>query len=80
LISKGVLKKMVKKKKFSKGKEDSDKCSCGSCGAIYGFGFLGSLIYYISTATSFWVGALGVLKSLVWPAFLVFELLKFVGA
>jgi len=59
-----------------------NKCStsthCG--GAGYGLGFIGAAIYYISTATSFWMGVLGVLKALVWPAFLVYELLKFVGA
>jgi len=56
------------------------KCvHCGS-GAVYGLGFIGSVIYYISTATSFWMGVLGVLKSFVWPAFLVYELLKLVGA
>jgi len=55
--------------------------SCGACGgAVYGLGFIGAVIYYISTATSFWVGVLGVLKALVWPAFLVFELLKYLGA
>jgi len=53
-------------------------CGCGQCSnAIYGLGFVGSAIYYISTATSFWMGVLGVLKALVWPAFLVYELLKF---
>jgi hypothetical protein len=50
---------------------------CSSGGAIYGLGFIGAVIYYISTATSFWMGVLGVLKALVWPAILVFELLKF---
>jgi hypothetical protein len=49
-------------------------------GAIFGLGFIGSVIYFISTATDFWMGVLGVLKSLVWPAFMVFELFKFVGA
>jgi len=53
--------------------------SDGTSGAIYGLGFLGAAIYYISTATSFWVGLLGVLKAIVWPAFLVFELLRFLG-
>jgi len=55
--------------------------SCGgSCGgAFYGLGFLGALVYYLSQATSFWMGVLGVLKALVWPAFLVFELFKFLG-
>jgi hypothetical protein len=52
-------------------------CGSGSSGAIYGLGFIGAVIYYISTATGFWVGILGVLKALVWPAFLVFELLKY---
>jgi hypothetical protein len=52
-------------------------CGCGCCnGAIYGLGFIGSAIYYISNATGFWMGVLGVLKALVWPAFLVFEMLK----
>lgn len=50
------------------------------CGGVYGLGFVGSAIYYISTATSFWGGVLGLLKACVWPAFLVFELLKFLGA
>ena len=51
-----------------------------STGSIYGFGFIGAVIYYISTATGFWMGVLGFLKALVWPAFLVYELLKSVGA
>lgn len=60
------------------------KCSgsrmpgCGGCG--YGLGVLGAAIYYISTASGFWMGVLGILKALVWPAFLVFELLKFLAA
>lgn len=56
--------------------------SCGSThtgNAIYGLGFIGSAVYYISTATGFWMGVLGFLKAIVWPAFLVFELLKFLG-
>jgi len=51
---------------------------CGGC--AYGLGFIGAVIYYISNATGFWMGVLGVLKAIVWPAFLVFELLKLVGA
>ena len=45
-------------------------------GAIYGLGFLGAAIYFIGTATTFWMGVLGFLKALVWPAFLVYEALK----
>ena len=58
------------------------KCNmqkCGSGGAVYGLGLIGSAVYYVSTATSFWIGVLGILKAIVWPAFLVYELLKFLG-
>ena len=48
--------------------------------AVYGVGLIGAAIYYISTATSFWIGVLGILKALVWPAFLVYEALQAVGA
>ncbi len=44
---------------------------------FYALGIIGALIYFISTATSFWIGALGVLKAIVWPIFVVYELLKF---
>lgn len=54
-------------------------CGCGCGGAAYGLGFIGSAIYYISVATGFWIGVLGVLKSLVWPAFLVYELFKYLA-
>jgi hypothetical protein len=48
--------------------------------AIYGLGFIGAAIYYISNATGFWMGFVGFLKALVWPAFLVYEALKTLGA
>ncbi len=57
------------------------KCNyAGNSGCIYGVGFIGALVYYLSTANSFWIGVLGVLKSIVWPGFLVYEALKFLGA
>lgn len=69
-------------------KNSKTSCECkkditGSCsvGAFYGLGFIGSAIYYVSSANEFfWQGVLGILKSLVWPAFLVYELLSFIGA
>ena len=48
-------------------------------GGIYFLGFVGAAIYYVSTATDFWMGALGVLKAIVWPAFLVFSALSELG-
>jgi hypothetical protein len=51
----------------------------GSGGAFYGLGFIGALVYYLTTATSLLAGILGFLKALVWPAFLVYGVLKFLG-
>jgi hypothetical protein len=48
-------------------------------GAIYGLGMIGAAVYYIMHASCFWAGVLGFLKALVWPAFLVFELMKHLG-
>jgi len=48
-------------------------------GAIYGLGFIGAAIYFISHATGFWMGVLGFLKALVWPAILVYGALKQIG-
>lgn len=64
--------------------EGHECCGCGKghkgCGGcLYGLGFLGAAIYYISIASGFWMGVLGVLKATVWPAFLVYELFKFLG-
>ena len=69
-------------------KKDKDCCGDNnSCwhphhktnGAVYGLGFIGAVIYYISTATGFWMGVLGILKAIIWPAFLVYNALKFLG-
>ncbi len=49
----------------------------GSGGAMYGLGFIGALVYYLSHAASFWAGVLGILKAIVWPALLVYHWLVF---
>jgi hypothetical protein len=51
----------------------------GAAGAVYGLGLIGAAVYFISTATSFWMGVLGFLKAIVWPAFLVFHAMKSLG-
>ena len=51
----------------------------GTGGAIYCLGFIGALVYYITTAPTLWAAILGFFKALVWPAFLVFGTLKFLG-
>jgi hypothetical protein len=69
--------------------EPKDKCNCGcghrrynanaSGGAVYGLGFIGAAVYFISHAATFWMGVLGFIKAMVWPAFLVYEALKAVA-
>jgi len=48
-------------------------------GAVYGLGLIGALVFYIQQAANFWEGVIGVLKAIVWPAFLVYHLLDFLG-
>lgn len=53
--------------------------SNASAGAVYGLGLIGAAIYFISTATGFWMGVLGFLKAIVWPVFMVYEAFKYLG-
>ena len=55
-------------------KENVQKNATG--GVVYGLGFIGAAIYFISHATGFWMGVLGFLKAIVWPVFLVYEAFK----
>jgi hypothetical protein len=74
-----IGKEIDKEMKKGCGKGIPNKsCTCG--GGVYCLGFIGAAIYYISTATGFWNGVLGFLKAIIWPVFLVLEVLKFVGA
>jgi hypothetical protein len=45
----------------------------GGASAVYCLGFIGAAVYFIGHATGFWMGVLGFLKALVWPAFLVYQ-------
>lgn len=79
-IGKAIGEKMEKECKDGKCKPWQEKCQGqGSSGALYGLGFLGALYYYLTTATSLWAGVIGVIKALLWPAVLVYELMKFLG-
>ena len=48
----------------------------GSSGAIYGLGVIGAAVYYIVHAPDFWMGALGLIKAVFWPAFLIFKVFE----
>jgi hypothetical protein len=50
-----------------------------SNGAVYGLGFIGAAIFFVIKATTFWMGVIGILKALVWPAILVFYALRALG-
>ena len=47
--------------------------------AVYGLGMIGAWVYYWRTADTTSDRALGVLKGLVWQAFLVYEAFSAVG-
>jgi hypothetical protein len=51
----------------------------GGGNAVYGLGLIGALVFYIQQADGFWSGVLGILKALVWPAFVIYDLLKFLA-
>lgn len=51
----------------------------GGSAPVYGFGFLGALVYYIGHATTLGLGVLGFFKAILWPAMLVYELLKYLN-
>lgn len=62
---------------MAKTKKKRDGVKMGQENTIYALGIIGAAVYYVSHAANFWHGVLGLLKSLVWPAFLVYELLKY---
>jgi len=47
----------------------------GGGGAVYGLGLIGALVYYFQHSTSFVEVLLGILKAILWPAFLLYHVL-----
>lgn len=64
---------------MAKGKNNEGECvtvhNKGGAfgGGVYGLAFFGALIYYLDKADSFWIGVLGILKAIVWPAMLIYK-------
>ena len=50
----------------------------GGGNVVYGLGMIGALVYYVGHADSFASGVIGMLKAFVWPAFMVYDLLRFI--
>lgn len=49
----------------------------GASEAVYGLGIIGAWVYYFTHAATFLLGLLGFFKGIFWPAFLVYEALKY---
>jgi len=49
----------------------------GVSNGVYGLGFIGALVFYIQHAATFGEGVMGLLKALVWPAFVIYRLMDF---
>lgn len=49
----------------------------GGGDAVYGLGMIGALIYYIQTSAGIMGFLFAIFKGVFWPAFLVYELLKY---
>jgi hypothetical protein len=67
------------KKEYFMGNDEKHHCKGRGGmhnGTIYGMGFIGAAVYFIQQATGFWMGALGVLKAMVWPAVLVYKVFE----
>lgn len=50
-----------------------------SSGAVYGLGLIGSLVFFIQQSSTFPQALLGIIKAILWPAFLVYEAFKFLS-
>lgn len=49
----------------------------GAGDAVYGFGLIGALVYFVPQAVSFTDKLWAIGKAFVWPAMLVYHLLQF---
>lgn len=54
----------------------SNAGAAGSGGAVYGLGMIGAWVYFWQQADGFWAHLLALLEGLVWPAFLVYDVLE----
>jgi len=60
----------------SKPRASSTACK-GGAGGIWFLGFIGAFFYYLHTHSgTFWLVLLAVMKSVVWPAFVVYHVMS----
>lgn len=63
---------------MANSKDKSVYVNQGGGNAVYGLGMIGAVVFYVQEASGFWAVVLAFLKALVWPAFFVYDILKFV--
>jgi len=51
-----------------------------SGGLTYLLALIGAMVYFIQQAHGFWPVVVAILKAIVWPVFLVYDVLKFIHA
>ena len=61
------------------GQKMKIKYQGGSSDSVYGLGLIGAWVYYIGRAKTLQEGTLGFFKGILWPAFLVYDLLVFLN-
>ena len=54
--------------------------SAAGGGAIYGLGIFAAFVYFWQQADSFWEHLFAILQGVLWPAFMVYEGFKALGA
>lgn len=50
----------------------------GGGDAVYAFGIIGAMVFYIQEASGVVAVLIAILKAFVWPAFFVYDVLKFI--
>lgn len=59
-----------------KGKNSKVNSNHGTSGALYFVGFIGAIVYWMQAAVGFGAVVTGILKAIVWPAYIVYKLLE----
>jgi hypothetical protein len=56
------------------------KAGAAGSGALYGLGIFGAWVYFFQTADKFWEFVLAFFQGIFWPAWMVYEGFKALGA
>jgi hypothetical protein len=67
---------MTDSRRSSYRQRSVSQASAGGGNAVYGLGLIGALVFFWQQADSFGQYLLAILKALVWPAFLVYEVFR----